>query len=82
MPVPDELERVFRDVFGNEEIVLHEDTTAPDIAEWDSLGHVRLMFALEESFGVQFLGNELAEFENVGALERYLEANATEHPGP
>jgi acyl carrier protein len=82
VPVHDELERVFRDVFGHEEIVLLENTTAPDIAAWDSLGHVRLMFAIEESFGVQFRGNELAEFENVGALEQYLEVNATEHPSP
>jgi acyl carrier protein len=77
----DQLQQVFRDVFGNDAIVLTDETTADDIAEWDSLGHVNLMFAIEETFGVLFRGNQLAEFENVGELERFLEANATVRPG-
>ena len=81
MPVHDELERVFRDVFGDEEIVLTDETTAQDIAEWDSLGHINLMFSIEERFGVHFEGNELAEFANVGELKRFLEANAARRDG-
>lgn len=73
MPTLEELERVFRDVFGNEEIVLSDDMTAADVAEWDSLGHINLMFALEERFGVQFEGNELAELANIGELRELLE---------
>jgi acyl carrier protein len=80
MPLHEELEQLFRDVFGNEDIVLTEETTAADIEEWDSLGHVSLMFSIEEHFGVQFEENELAEFANVGALERYLEQNADRVP--
>ncbi len=75
MQVHEELERLFRDVFGNEDIVLTDDTTADNIAEWDSLGHVNLMFSIEERFGVHFAGNELAEFKNVGELRRFLETN-------
>lgn len=83
MPLHDELERLFRDVFGNEAIVLTDETTARDIDEWDSLGHVSLMFSIEEHFGVHFEANELAEFENVGALKRFLETNAGDDgPGP
>jgi len=77
MPVHDELERLFRDVFGNEGIVLTDGTTAADVPEWDSLGHINLMFSIEERFGIRFRGNELAEFANVGELERFLEANAS-----
>lgn len=78
MPVHDELERVFRDVFGDEGLVLTEATTANDIEGWDSLGHVNLMFSIEECFGIQFEGNALAEFANVGELERFLETNGRE----
>ena len=77
MPVHDELERLFRDVFGNEAIVLTEETTASDVPEWDSLGHVNLMFSIEERFGVRFRDNQLAEFANVGELERFLEGKTT-----
>ena len=76
MSVHDELERLFRDVFGDEGIVLKNETTASDIAQWDSLGHVNLMFSIEESFHVQFEGNQLAEFANVGELMTFLEETA------
>lgn len=72
---------MFRDVFGNEEILLTDETTAQNIPEWDSLGHVNLMFSIEERFNVQFEGNQLAEFANVGELERFLEANGTAPKG-
>jgi acyl carrier protein len=76
MPLRDDLQQVFRDVFGNDMITLADETTARDIPEWDSLGHVNLMFALEDRFGVRFRGNELAEFANVKELEEYLAAHA------
>ena len=76
MPVHDELEQLFRDVFGDDTIELTEETTARDVPQWDSLGHVNLMFAIEERFRVRFRGNELAEFANVGELKRFLEEHA------
>ena len=76
MPVHDELEQLFRDVFGDDTIELTEETTARDVPQWDSLGHVNLMFAIEERFGVRFRGNELAEFANVGELKRFLDERA------
>ena len=76
MPVHEDLQQLFRDVFGDDRIELTEETTARDIPQWDSLGHVNLMFAIEERFGVRFRGNELAEFANVGELKRFLEQHA------
>ena len=76
MPVHEDLQQLFRDVFGNDRIELTEETTARDIPQWDSLGHVNLMFAIEERFGVRFRGNQLAEFANVGELKRFLEQHA------
>ena len=72
--IPDRLQQVFRTVFNDESLVLTDATTARDIPAWDSLEHVNLMFALEEAFGIEFAGNELAEFANLGELRRYLEA--------
>ncbi len=54
-------------------IVVTPETTAKDVPGWDSLGQVNLMFAIEDQFGVQFAGNGLAEFPNVGALEAFLQ---------
>ena len=76
MPVHEDLQQLFRDVFGDDRIELTEETTARDIPQCDSLGHVNLMFAIEERFGVRFRGNELAEFANVGELKRFLDERA------
>jgi acyl carrier protein len=72
MTLHERLEDVFRQVFGDESLVLRDATTAADIPGWDSLAHINLMFGLEQAFGVHFAGNELAEFRDVGALKRWL----------
>lgn len=72
MELHDRLESVFQMVFGSDDLELSDETAAADIEEWDSVAHINLMFAIENAFGIQFAGNELAEFENVGELKRYL----------
>jgi acyl carrier protein len=73
MTLDQRLEDVFRTVFNDDDLVLRDDMTAADIPGWDSVEHINLMFTLEEEFGVQFVGNELAELPDIGALKRFLE---------
>jgi acyl carrier protein len=73
MSIHERLEEVFQTVFADDTITLRDEMTAKDIPQWDSVNHINLMFSLEQAFGVQFRGNELAEFENIGALKKYLE---------
>jgi acyl carrier protein len=70
---------VFRTVFNDESLVLRDETTAAEVPGWDSLEHINLMFALEEEFGMQFVGNELAELENIGALKQLIEQRSSRH---
>ena len=79
MTVHQRLEDVFRAVFNDDTIVLTDATTAAEVPGWDSVEHINLMFSLEDEFGVQFMGNELAEFENIGALKRFLEQRSSRH---
>jgi acyl carrier protein len=74
MSVQQRLEAVFKDVFNDQGIALADATTAADIPGWDSVAHITLMFGIEQEFGVQFVGNQLAEFETIGALRTYLES--------
>ena len=39
-----------------------------DTAEWDSLRHVELVFAIESSLGIQFGADELAELDSSQTL--------------
>lgn len=74
MSVHERLEEIFQSVLGDDTIALDPETTAADIPGWDSLAHINLMFSIEQAFGVQFVNNQFAEFENVGALIAFLEA--------
>ena len=65
---------VFRDVFDDDTIVLHENTTADDIADWDSQTHINLTLAAEMRFGVRFRTSELDSLKNVGDFVSLIEA--------
>lgn len=69
------LEEIFQDVF-DQPVKLTDQMRAADIPGWDSVAHVSLMFTLENEFGVQFKGNQLAEFANIGELKTFLRSHA------
>ena len=78
MTLHDRLEDVFQTTFNDDELSLRDEMTAADISGWDSVAHINLMFAIESEFGIQFAGNELAEFQNIGDLKRYLEEHSSQ----
>lgn len=75
-PLLARLTDVFRNSFNDDTVALSASTTADDIEDWDSIAHISLMYAIEDEFGVEFAGNELAEFRDVGELLAYLERHA------
>lgn len=51
--------------------------TVADLAEWDSLRHIELVFELEESFGVTIPPAAIADlFSDTDSVLAYLDANA------
>jgi acyl carrier protein len=69
--------KVFREVFDDDSIVVKDETTANDIEDWDSLEHINLICALEEEFGMQFGMGEVTEMHNVGEAVDIILARAT-----
>tara|TARA_B110000090_G_C13352000_1_gene435222 strand:- start:438 stop:680 length:243 start_codon:yes stop_codon:yes gene_type:complete len=59
---------VFRDIFDREDIIITDNTTAANLAGWDSLNHVILIGAIEKEFRVRFALGEIAELSDVGAM--------------
>ena len=62
------LSKIFEEVMDIDEVDLHDDTTAADIEEWDSLSHVRLIVSVERSFGIRFTNKEVEQLRTVGEL--------------
>jgi acyl carrier protein len=71
------LTQVFHDVFDDESIVVHPELTADDVDEWDSLTHIRLVIAVEKTFGLKFSAAEVERLRNVGDLVTLIESRAT-----
>ncbi|MBI1837806.1 MAG: acyl carrier protein [Flavobacteriia bacterium] len=63
-----QLETVFRIFFKNDSIQLNENSTADDIAHWDSLSHLELIHAIEINFQIVFNFDEVLSFKNVGDM--------------
>lgn len=78
MELTEKLTNVFREVFDDETIILHDEITADDVDEWDSLSHVNLMIAIELAFNIEFKQNEIQSFENVGALIENIKEKLSE----
>jgi len=70
----DTFTRILRDLLADDSIVLTMETRREDVPNWDSMGYVSFVVAVEMEFGVKFGVAEVESFENVGALVRRTEA--------
>jgi len=68
-----DLTGILEDVMDVEDVVLHDDTTADDIEEWDSLSHVRLIVAIERKYGIKFTNTEIAGMQRVKDIVDLIE---------
>lgn len=66
--VYERLNKVFREVFDDEEIVLQDDTTADDIEDWDSFEHINLVVAVESEFSFKIPMGKVITMKNVGEM--------------
>lgn len=62
------LNKVFQDVFDDEEIIVCDTTTSDDIEDWDSLEHINLVAAVEQEFGMKFTMGQVVTMKNVGEM--------------
>ncbi len=63
-----EVNRIMCDTFNNPSIQLKYETTAQNVAEWDSLNHIELVVAVEKHFKIRFNFTDLQKFKNVGEM--------------
>jgi acyl carrier protein len=54
---------IFKETFNVKEI--SEDTKYNEIPEWDSIGHMTLMSALEEKFKISIDTDDIVDFSSV-----------------
>lgn len=73
MEVYERLTPIFQDVFNDDNIKLTPELTAGNVEGWDSLGHVRLVVAIEKALNITLSTAEITGLENVGQLAELIE---------
>lgn len=71
------LETVIRDTFKLNAEQSLDDIGPGSIPQWDSLGHVALIHAVEEAFGVHFTVDEIARIESLDTLKEVLKQHVS-----
>ena len=51
------------------------EITFGDIPQWDSMGHMEVMLALEESFGVAVNADTIGELVNLPVIVKHITQN-------
>jgi acyl carrier protein len=70
--IREQVQEVFRQVFGDPGIVLRDETALVDMPGWDSMTHISLMVAAERRFKIKIATTEISELKerdrNVGTF--------------
>jgi acyl carrier protein len=74
------LQDTFRQIFDDDSLMVTPATSRRDVADWDSVAHVKLILSLEEEFGIRFSEDEVSSIQTVGELLDAVEAHKTHNP--
>ena len=66
--VYERLNKVFQEVFDDDNITVNDNTTSDDIEDWDSFEHINLVVAVEEEFSFKIPMGKVVTMKNVGEM--------------
>ncbi|HET6630835.1 MAG TPA: acyl carrier protein [Woeseiaceae bacterium] len=70
-----ELRSVFADTLGLDPDAVTADTSRRSEPAWDSLNHLRLVTAVEETFGIKLSMAEIQAITTAGELETMIDGH-------
>lgn len=72
--IKDKLQKIFRDVIGQDDLIISDSSNPDNIEEWDSLMHITILEAVQDEFGVNFSLDEMIEMDDVERIINAIEA--------
>ncbi len=57
---------VMRNIFDDETLVIDENSSPDEIADWDSFANIQLLAALEQEFGIRLTTAQATAIHSVG----------------
>lgn len=77
MQTKEQLTKIFRRVFSDDNIEISPEMTSGDIAAWDSLSHMIMIAEVEHAFGIRFSLREVNKLKNVGVLINLIDSKCS-----
>jgi acyl carrier protein len=77
-PVPTSLESLIAEVLAVDEAGLTDESGRGTVTEWDSVAHLNILSAVEETFDVMFSSAEMRELTSVGSIRIALKSKETD----
>ena len=71
------IEDVVKNITGNDLLSLNLDSTAQDVAGWDSMAHINIILDLEDAFSTKFSIGELQNLNRIADLIQLIEIKST-----
>jgi acyl carrier protein len=66
------LEKILKDSFNVNSLESTDDKLLMSLEEWDSLSHMFFISKLEETYGIELSGNEIADMRTIGDIKKVL----------
>ena len=63
---------IFNDVFEIKDIVINDELSQKDVEDWDSIGHVGLVIAIQEEFNIDIPIEDTISLSTVGKIIDYV----------
>jgi acyl carrier protein len=73
MDTIERLNKIFCEIFADDNLQITKDTTSDDIKEWDSFTHLNLILAIEQEFNIKIALGETRILKNVGDMIALIE---------
>lgn len=67
-----QLAKVLKDSFNVSESQYNDETALTSFGEWDSLSHMFFITKLEEAYGIELTGDEIANMKHIADIKNII----------
>jgi acyl carrier protein len=67
-----ELNKIIKESFNEDITTMNDDIRLMSFGEWDSLTHMFFITKLEETYGIELTGDEIAEMQTLGEIKKII----------
>ncbi|MBS1490469.1 MAG: acyl carrier protein [Bacteroidetes bacterium] len=68
------VDAIIKESFNAGESEIKDETRLMSFKEWDSMAHMFFITKLEETFGIELTGDEIAAMETVGDVRKIIKS--------